>query len=552
MINISAAKWSHNVGLGNAALGDIDQKAYTYDYDPMYRLKTADHYEKTQSWSDVLSNNVSNLDYDLNGNIESISRKTSFGLDMDVLTYDYGTGTNRSNQLLSIDDDSENVLGFKDGHDHITTGVDDYSYDGNGSLKADNNKGITRISYNHLNLPDTVEFTGNKMIRFIYNSVGLKLAQENYENSSLKMRKDFAGEFYYENDTLRFISHQEGKAVPEIDGNYTYLYDIKDHLGNNRLSFTSKPKNWEFDASMEGENSSDEEMLFSNVQETRVTFNGANHTPGGNEVAQLNSTQPVGPAISLAVNPGDTITLETYAYYEGGSGYSSTTSLASFVAAVAGSFGGLNGGTIEQQATFDAFDNAYGGLGFGGTQEDNVPAAYLNYIFFDQNMNYRSSGFSQISIAANISHERVALEDLVMKEAGFIYAFVSMESAGGNVYFDDFKLYLRESRVVSASGYMPFGLTFDNYQRPTEPTQFFLFNGKERISDFDLNWDNFGARMYMADIGRWGVVDPMADKGPNLTPYRYAFNNPINVIDPDGRYEVNIGYGQSVDHKEFS
>ncbi|SKB93622.1 RHS repeat-associated core domain-containing protein [Chryseobacterium balustinum] len=48
---------------------------------------------------------------------------------------------------------------------------------------------------------------------------------------------------------------------------------------------------------------------------------------------------------------------------------------------------------------------------------------------------------------------------------------------------------------------------------------------------------DYGARMYMPDIGRWGVVDPLAEKHPEMTPYRYSFNNPINATDPTGLLE---------------
>ena len=61
------------------------------------------------------------------------------------------------------------------------------------------------------------------------------------------------------------------------------------------------------------------------------------------------------------------------------------------------------------------------------------------------------------------------------------------------------------------------------------------FGNEKQVFHYAHYLRRFGARYYDSGLSIWLSVDPMSDKYPSLTPYAYCANNPVILVDPDGR-----------------
>ncbi|MEG1217960.1 DUF6443 domain-containing protein [Chryseobacterium sp.] len=100
--------------------------------------------------------------------------------------------------------------------------------------------------------------------------------------------------------------------------------------------------------------------------------------------------------------------------------------------------------------------------------------------------------------------------------------------------------------ITDANDYYPFGMNHlktGNAFFGVGSYKNYKYNGKELQ---ETGMYDYGARMYMPDIARWGVIDELAEKFSSHSPYNYVVSDPINGIDPDGRDVIFLADSKAV------
>jgi RHS repeat-associated protein len=612
--NFTSNQFNGNItGMIWKSAGDGIRRKYDFSYDAANRLMQAlfEQNNSGTSWDNTLANYTIRMGdginttsaYDANGNILAM---TQYGwkigqpsaTPIDNLSYNYqitGAGDALRNKLQRVTDaiaaDPSSKLGdFKDG----TNSGDDYSYDANGNLLLDNNKSISSISYNYLNLPSGITVTSKGTISYIYDAAGNKLNKVTTDNTiagkAVTTTTTYIGPFIYESrltspsdpgdytDKLQSISQEEGRIRSSIiPGNPSFVYDyfLKDHLGNVRMVLTDEVKADSYETlSFEDQNIALQNSFWENRQGQTINVSGVRTSVNmntGQTWAMLTkrSTGSIGATKLLKVMAGDRIHTKVDYFYTttNSSGTNNGTSaLSSIVSSIVSSLtyssapsNLIHGGESTINTQLSGNNDLNNAVNVGATTNPSngsqqAPKAYLCVLFFDERFQFDKD--HSVVVPVNYTpNQRVTIDKtfsnaIGVVKSGYAYIYFTNES-DETVYFDNFYLSHERGPIVEETHYYPFGLTMagisskavgfggvENKKR---------FNGGTELNTaFDINLYETNFRSLDPQLGRFWQVDLYGDITAESSPYAFGNNNPLTFNDPLGLYNDTTGKNPEV------
>jgi RHS repeat-associated protein len=225
-------------------------KRYGYSYDTLNRL-VGGFYQK--AGSETAKEYFEKLEYDLNGNITRLKRSegvltgSTTALAIDNLKYDY-----LGNKLTKV---TEEQIGNSKGYPYLAT-PNTITYDDNGNMKIQLDKGISSIQYNYLNLPRQVTQNA-KVTNYTFRADGAKVKKlfgdvetdyiDGFQYKATKPSEVGGGDGGIIIEDPNEVAEMKLRIIPTAEGYYDalnnqYIYNYTDHLGNVRLSYTDTNK----------------------------------------------------------------------------------------------------------------------------------------------------------------------------------------------------------------------------------------------------------------------------------------------------------------------
>jgi YD repeat-containing protein len=207
---------------------------YAYDYDVYSQLTNANYFDYNTSNALVATTKYDQtFSYDPRGNLLMQTRNDHSGTSVDNLSYTYLSNQNR---LARVHDLTANATGHSNNGNANSGNI--YGYDANGNLTSDLYRGVTSISYNHLDLPTLVQRTSTNKLEMTYDADGNLLCRKTYTTSGTPSEtRDYIGNIEYVNNVIDQVNTDQGRYKSISAGVYRHEYMIADHLGNTRIVY---------------------------------------------------------------------------------------------------------------------------------------------------------------------------------------------------------------------------------------------------------------------------------------------------------------------------
>ncbi|GAB4349219.1 MAG: hypothetical protein OHK0038_28170 [Flammeovirgaceae bacterium] len=118
------------------------------------------------------------------------------------------------------------------------------------------------------------------------------------------------------------------------------------------------------------------------------------------------------------------------------------------------------------------------------------------------------------------------------------------------IFIDNWSIEEKGKVILQENHYDPYGFELYGIDKKGYLEHDYQYNGKEHLTDFGLEWDDYGARTRDRQLHIWGQVDPLAEAMPNFSPYSYSFNSPMRFSDPSGMYPEDESFEDWVKRQE--
>lgn len=446
------------------------------------------------------------------------------------------------------------------------------------------------IVYSYLNLPWQITVnnpaSGAKgTITYIFDANGSKLEKRVKElpsaannQTTINTVTTYLGGYTYSNNALQYFTHTDGRVRPTSGANTPYVFDyfIKDHLGNTRVVLTDQQNTINPPvATVEQSPSSSlttEETYFSiNAADISSMPNGNYPNNNGNPPYNLNPNSntsatsqymyrlngqtgdKTGLGITLRVMAGDKVNIWGRTYYHLNTTVNNNfpiapTGVSAFLAAFAGtpmieSLHSVTAGALQSSpVTPSDVTSLLEKLPVPAT----TPKAYINWILFDEQFRPVTMGTNSGYIPiGNTPSDTYVLSPATatITTSGYLYVYCSNES-NIDVYFDNLQVQQVQGPLLEDQHYYPFGLQMagisDMATMPQNIENLYRFQGQElQHNEFS---DGSGLEMYSykhrfddPQTGRFGQIDPLADKYVYNSTYAFSENKVISSIELDGK-----------------